>query len=111
MEFIWGWNIFQKFLNKPIQRERDFGGWKYFSKISYLPSPLESQLDSPINAVSAALSLINSLTRPQHTPARTKRHNALGMKIRPNQNVASGYAMATPVAHARVYLEGKVGSK
>ena len=78
MEFIWGWNIFQKFLNKlmffggegqspptlQVDRtltrknfllfwERDFGGWKYFSKISYLPSPIESQLDSPINAVFA----------------------------------------------------------
>ena len=51
MEFIWGWNIFQNVLNKLIQRERDFGGQEYFSKISYLP--LESQLDSSINAVFA----------------------------------------------------------
>ena len=26
VEFTWGWNIFQKFLNKPMQKESDFGG-------------------------------------------------------------------------------------
>ena len=26
MEFTWGWNIFQKFLDKPKQRKSDFGG-------------------------------------------------------------------------------------
>ena len=41
------WNLygagmyFQKFLNKPMQRERDFGRFKYFSKISYPSSPLK----------------------------------------------------------------------
>ena len=81
-----------------MQRERDFGGRKDFSKISYLPSPLESQLDSPINAV------LTDVTRPQHTPARTKRHNALRMKMRLNQDArgdAKKCAMATPLAYAR----------
>ena len=59
------WNLygagifFQKFLNKLMQRERDFGRQKCFSKISHLESqPLESQLDSSINAGFAAPSLI-----------------------------------------------------
>ena len=53
MEFIWDWNIFQKFLNKLMQRERDFKGRKYFFENFIPPLPLESQLDSPINAVFA----------------------------------------------------------
>ena len=48
MEFIWGWNIFSKIFNKLMQRERNF---EYFSKILYLPSPFESQLDSPVFAL------------------------------------------------------------
>ena len=54
-----------------MQRERDFGGFKYFSKISYPLPPLESQLDPPINAVFAP-SLINRLTHPQHIPPEQK---------------------------------------
>ena len=57
-----GWNIFQKFLNKLMQRERDSGGLKYFFENFIL---LESQLDPPINAV-FGLSLINRLTHPHH---------------------------------------------
>ena len=38
MEFTWGWNTFQKFLNKPMQMETDFGGRLYifFNSISPL---------------------------------------------------------------------------
>ena len=32
--------LFQKFLNKPMQRERDFGGLKYFFENFIPPSPL-----------------------------------------------------------------------
>ena len=103
------WNLygagicFQTFLNKLMQRERDFGGSKYFSKSSY-PLPPESQLDPPINTVFAP-SLINRLTHPH----QNKRHSGLRLKMRPNQDVrgdtkecTSGYAMATPLAYARV---------
>ena len=41
MEFTLDWNIFQKFLNKPKQRESGFGGRLYFFKILY---PLDGQL-------------------------------------------------------------------
>ena len=50
-------------------------------------------------------------TPPTH-PCQNKRHSGLRMKMRPNQDVrgdakkcASGYAMATPLAYARVYPE------
>ena len=51
MEFIWGWNIFQKFLNKlmTIKRERFWRAEIFFENF-IPPLPLESQLDSPINA-------------------------------------------------------------
>ena len=90
MEFIWGWNIFQKFLNKLMQRERDFGGPKYFFE-NFIPSPpsLESQLSPDQRRFCSAPSLINRLTHPQHTPwpTRTKRQSALRMKMRLNQDV------------------------
>ena len=37
MEFVWDRNIFQIFLNKPMQRESDFWGSNIFSKIPYPP--------------------------------------------------------------------------
>ena len=108
------WNLygagiyFQKFFNKPMQRERDFGGFKYFSKISYPPP--ESQLDPPINAVFTT-SLINRLTHPQHTPARTKGTglaNENETKSRCQRGLHKVYAMATPFAYVRVYPEPSV---
>ena len=51
------------------------------------------------------------------TPRQNKRHSILRMKMRPNQDVrgdakkfASGYAMATPLAYARVYPEPRGNS-
>ena len=74
MEFIWGWNIFQKFLNKLMERERDFGGRKYFSKISYLPSPFKVNWTPPL--MPFLLCMIahqqTDMTRPQHTSADQK---------------------------------------
>ena len=104
----------QKFFNKLMQRERDFGRPKYFSKISYLPSPLKVNW-IPLLTQFLLCTIVDQqtdVTRPKHTPTRTKRHNALRMKMRLNQDVrgdakkcASGYAMATPFAYTRVYLE------
>ena len=42
MESIWARNIFQKFFNKPMQKESDFGGQGYFFENS------ESQLACPL---------------------------------------------------------------
>ena len=39
MEFIWGGNIFLRFLNKPLYRKRNFGGWKYFFENYKVPLP------------------------------------------------------------------------
>ena len=44
MEFIWGRNIFQKFLNEPMQRESDLEGSNIFIENSM--SPLRADLTS-----------------------------------------------------------------
>ena len=45
MEFIWGRNIFQKFLNEPMQRESDLEGSNIFIENSM--SPLRANLCVP----------------------------------------------------------------
>ena len=86
MELYGAGILFQKFLNKLMQRERDFGGRKYFSKISYLPSPLKVNW-IPLSTPFLLCCQQTDLTRRQHTPARTERHNALRMKMRLNKDV------------------------
>ena len=39
MKFILGRNIFQTFLNKPMQRKSDFQGSNSFSKTPYMVCP------------------------------------------------------------------------
>ena len=39
LEFIWGVIFFQKFLNKLLQRDSDFGGQEYFFENSIAPPP------------------------------------------------------------------------
>ena len=67
------WNLygagmfFQKFLNKPMQRERDSGGLKYFLK-TFIPLP-------PLKVSWIPLSmqfLHHRWSRDSHTPTRTK---------------------------------------
>ena len=75
---------------KLMQRERYFGGWKYFS---YLPSLLKVNwmpLFMPFLLCAIAYQQTD-MTCPQHSPARTKRDNALRMKMRLNQDFR-GYA-------------------
>ena len=89
------WNLygagifFQKFFNKLMQRERNFRGWKYFSKISYLPLLLDSPGFNwiPLFLLCTIVDQQTDVTCPQHIPARTKRHNTLRMKMKLNQDV------------------------
>ena len=102
--------IFKNFLINRCKGRKILEGSYIFRKF-HTTSPLESQLDPPINTVFAP-SLINRLTHAPTHPHQNKRHSGLRMKMIPNQDVrrdakkcVSGYAMATPLAYARVYPE------
>ena len=73
-------------------KERDFGGRKYFLKISYLLSPLKVNWIPPLTPFLNCT--IADQQTDQHTPART---NALRMKMRLNQDVG-GNAKSAPVS-------------
>ena len=94
-EILEGSNIFGKFHTPPPPPLKV--NWIPLSKqfLTSLVSHCRQQIDTP----------------PTH-PCQNKRHSSLRMKMRPNQDVrwdakkcASGYAIATPLAYARVYPE------
>ena len=53
MEFVWGGNIFQKFLNKSVQKESDFGGKEYFFEnlIASLPLTVSWYVPNDIKCI------------------------------------------------------------
>ena len=53
MEFLWGRNIFLKLFNKPMQRERNFGGKKYF--FENFIAPPDNQLVHPLHTPQCAM--------------------------------------------------------
>ena len=90
------------FKNFLITCKERFWRAEIFFENFILPFPLESQLDSPINAVLLCTIAVQQtdVTHTQQTPIRT---NALRMQMRLNQNVR-GDAKSAPVAMACLEL-------
>ena len=114
--FWWGggglWNLygagiyFQKFLNKPMQRERDFGG---FNRKFHTPPPLKVNW-TPYQSSFCAVADKEIDAPPTH-PRQNKRHSGLRMKMKPNQDVrgnAKSERHDHAIAYARVYPEPSV---
>ena len=108
---LYGAGIFlKKILNKLMQGERDFGGRKYFSKISYLPSPLKVNW-IPLSTPFVLYTIADQQTDVTHPPTRPQQNRKA--QCLENENEAKSRCQRGRQkvrqwlrhGHARLYLD------